>query len=187
LDTLLWSTRVLNQKHRAASRAERGCKSNGTPFLRASIAPTRLSWLLHPRAGASEQCAGGASRCRLPVFLIRICLSRGPLNLAPLLFVIPLELAPFRELLLALGARDAFPPGQYAEVLAEMAAAAGGKPLDATQLEQAISIVQAGIGGPDLRLHRMVVAEKVTRGRSIAPTPRPSKLPSARRLATSFF
>ena len=41
---------------------------------------------------------------------------RGPLNLAPWLYVIPLELAPFRELLGALGVPPAFTAHQYCQV-----------------------------------------------------------------------
>ena len=70
-------------------------------------------------------------------------MSRGPLDLAPWLYVTPAELAPFRDLLLRLGAREAFSAAQYAGVLAAMAKRAGGQPLDATTLAQAISIVQA--------------------------------------------
>jgi sacsin len=68
---------------------------------------------------------------------------RGPLDLAPWLHVIPAELAPFRDLLLRLGAHESFGAGQYAGVLAAMAESAQGRPLDATTLAQAISIVQA--------------------------------------------
>jgi hypothetical protein len=57
--------------------------------------------------------------------------------------VTPAELAPFRDLLLRLGAREAFSAAQYAGVLAAMAKRVGGQPLDATTLAQAISIVQA--------------------------------------------
>ena len=55
----------------------------------------------------------------------------------------PAELAPFRDLLLRLGAREAFGAAQYAAVLSAMATRAGGQPLDPTTLAQAISIVQA--------------------------------------------
>ena len=67
---------------------------------------------------------------------------RGPLDLAPWLYVTPAELAPFRDLLLRLGAREAFGAAQYAAVLSAMAARPGGQPLDPTPLAQPISIVQ---------------------------------------------
>ena len=73
---------------------------------------------------------------------------RGPLDLAPWLHVTPAELAPFRELLLRLGAHESFSAGQYAGVLAAMAESAQGRPLDATTLAQAISIVQARRNSP---------------------------------------
>ena len=68
---------------------------------------------------------------------------RGPLDLAPWLHVTPAELAPFRDLLLRLGAHESYDAGQYAGVLAAMAENARGRALDATTLAQAISIVQA--------------------------------------------
>ncbi len=70
---------------------------------------------------------------------------RGPLDLAPWLYVTPAELAPFRDLLLRLGAREAFSAAQYAAVLAAMAKRASGQPLEAITLAQAISIVQVCI------------------------------------------
>ena len=77
--------------------------------------------------------------------MIALVLRRGPLDLAPWLYVIPAELAPFRDLLLRLRAREAFSAAQYAAVLAAMAKHAGGQPLDGITLEQAISIVQVCI------------------------------------------
>ena len=71
-----------------------------------------------------------------------VAMRRGPLDLAPWLYVTPAELAPFRDLLLRLGAREAFSAAQYAAVLAAMAKRASGQPLDAVTLAQAISIVQ---------------------------------------------
>ena len=67
---------------------------------------------------------------------------RGPLDLAPWLYVTPAELAPFRDLLLRLGAREAFGAAQYAAVLSAMAKRVGGQALDPTTLAQAISIIQ---------------------------------------------
>ena len=65
--------------------------------------------------------------------------------MAPWLYVTPAELAPFRGLLLRLGAREAFSAAQFAAVLAAMAKHASGQPLDAITLAQAISIVQVCI------------------------------------------
>jgi hypothetical protein len=41
---------------------------------------------------------------------------RGPLNLSPWLYVIPLELAPFKDLLAALAVPPSFTPSQYCQV-----------------------------------------------------------------------
>ena len=82
------------------------------------------------------------------------CPSRGPLDLAPWLYVTPAELAPFRDLLLRLGAREAFGAAQYASVLAAMAKHAGSQPLDATTLAQAVSIVQARDAAHHYAIHR---------------------------------
>ena len=68
------------------------------------------------------------------------------MDLAPWLYVTPAELAPFRDLLLRLGAREAFSAAQYASVLTSMAKRSAGQPLDVTALAQAISIVQARDG-----------------------------------------
>ncbi len=78
-------------------------------------------------------------------YTIALALRRGPLDLAPWLYVTPAELAPFRDLLLRLGAREAFSAAQYAAVLSAMAQRAGRQPLDAITLAQAISIVQVSI------------------------------------------
>ncbi|KAK9808692.1 hypothetical protein WJX72_002029 [[Myrmecia] bisecta] len=67
----------------------------------------------------------------------------GPLNLAPWLYVLPGELAPFRDLLLQLGVPHHFSPRQYVSVLHGMREAAADTPLTAAQLEQALSVVQA--------------------------------------------
>lgn len=66
---------------------------------------------------------------------------RGPLDLSPLLYVIPLELAPFQQLLQSLGVQPSFSAEQYASVLSTMAAEAAGAPLQGTKLEQALSVV----------------------------------------------
>lgn len=46
----------------------------------------------------------------------RTATRRGPINLAPWLFVIPLELAPFKDLLSALGVPPSFTARQYCQV-----------------------------------------------------------------------
>ncbi len=66
----------------------------------------------------------------------------GPLNLAPWLFVLPGELAPFRDLLLRLGVPHHFSAPQYASVLIGMRATVGEAALSATELEQALSVIQ---------------------------------------------
>lgn len=68
---------------------------------------------------------------------------RGPLNLSPWVYCIPAEIAPFAELLTALGVRKSFSAEQYCGILADMAAALPGRRLDADQQEQAISVLQA--------------------------------------------
>ena len=78
---------------------------------------------------------------------------RGPLNLSSAgVYVIPLELAPFRELLLALGIPASFSADQYIGVLNEMQATAKDRPLTSIELEQALGIAaalaeQSGGGG----------------------------------------
>jgi sacsin len=42
---------------------------------------------------------------------------QGGLDLSPHLYVLPLELSPFRELLAALGAQEAFSAAQYTTLL----------------------------------------------------------------------
>ena len=72
---------------------------------------------------------------------------KGPLNLSSAgVYVIPLELAPFRDLLLALGIPASFSAEQYIGVLAAMHAELNSqkiKPLSSTQLEQALAIAGA--------------------------------------------
>ena len=79
---------------------------------------------------------------------------KGPLNLTSAgVYVIPLELAPFKELLLHLGIPASFSAEQYTGVLAAMHAERSKsananekmktKPLSATQLEQALAIATA--------------------------------------------
>jgi sacsin len=66
----------------------------------------------------------------------------GPLNLAPYLFVVPSDLSAFRELLSELGVREALAPGDYARVLARMAADTDERPLQDGQLSVAVWLVQ---------------------------------------------
>jgi sacsin len=66
----------------------------------------------------------------------------GPLNLAPYLFVVPSDLSAFQELLSELGVREALAPGDYARVLARMAADTDGCPLQDGQLSVAVWLVQ---------------------------------------------
>ncbi len=78
---------------------------------------------------------------------------KGPLNLSTAgVYVIPLELAPFRDLLLALGVSASFSAEQYIGVLAAMHAelegnngssASSSTALSSTQLEQALAISAA--------------------------------------------
>ncbi|KAL4545625.1 hypothetical protein Ndes2526B_g00282 [Nannochloris sp. 'desiccata'] len=72
---------------------------------------------------------------------------KGPLNLSSAgVYVIPLELAPFRDLLLALGISASFSAKQYIGVLAAMHAELSSpnlKSLSSTQLEQALAIAAA--------------------------------------------
>jgi sacsin len=69
---------------------------------------------------------------------------KGPLNLSSAgVYVIPLELAPFRDLLLALGISASFSAEQYIGVLAAMHAERATNPLSSTQLEQALAISTA--------------------------------------------
>ena len=71
---------------------------------------------------------------------------RGPLNLAPFLYVTPRDLAPFGDLLLRLGVHETFTAQQFLSMLDAVHKQAAGKPLEATQLEQAISVVQVWSG-----------------------------------------
>ena len=84
------------------------------------------------------------NECSLANCHISHAMCSGPLNLAPWLFVLPGELAPFRDLLLRLGVPHHFSASQYAGVLTGMRAAAGEEALSATQLEQALSVIQVG-------------------------------------------
>lgn len=68
---------------------------------------------------------------------------RGPLNLAPWLYVIPGDLASFKELFLQLGVHDGFAAPQYLGMLNDLAEVSHGEALSPAELEQAISVVQA--------------------------------------------
>ena len=69
---------------------------------------------------------------------------RGPLNLAPWLYVIPGDLASFKELFLQLGVHDGFAAPQYLGMLSDLAEVSHGESLAPAELEQAISVVQVG-------------------------------------------
>lgn len=69
---------------------------------------------------------------------------RGPLNLAPWLYVIPGDLASFKELFLQLGVHDGFAAPQYLGMLNDLAEVSHGEALSPAELEQAISVVQVG-------------------------------------------
>ena len=67
---------------------------------------------------------------------------RGPLSLAPRLYVLPAELNPFKDLFRRLGVPEQFTAQQFLGVLADLAAAAGSNPLSARELDQAIACIQ---------------------------------------------
>lgn len=71
------------------------------------------------------------------------CNVQGSLDLSPYLYVLPLELAPFRDLLATLGAQEAFSGPQYAAMLSDLAQKSGGQPLSPPQLTQALAVSQA--------------------------------------------
>ena len=72
---------------------------------------------------------------------------QGSLDLSPWLFVIPADLAPFKSLMIHLGATAVFSREQYVTVLSGMREATRDgesvRPLNDTQLAQAISVIQA--------------------------------------------
>eukprot|EP00884_Botryococcus_braunii_P020227 jgi/Botrbrau1/6889/Bobra.67_3s0008.1 len=72
----------------------------------------------------------------------RVALS-GVLNLAPYLYVIPRDLAPFWQLFVELGVRAAFSPAQFVAVLDQLHTEGKEQPLQPAQLEQALAAVQA--------------------------------------------
>jgi len=77
-------------------------------------------------------------------FLTTHLFCRGPLNLSSAgVYVIPLELAPFKDVLLALGIPASFSSSQYIGVLASMHEATADQPLDEARLEQALGIAAA--------------------------------------------
>ena len=67
---------------------------------------------------------------------------RGPANLAPWVYCIPSDLAPFHDLLAQLGVKDSFTAQQYVGVMTDMAAAVNGERLSTEQQEQAIAVLQ---------------------------------------------
>ena len=64
------------------------------------------------------------------------------MNLAPRLYVLPGELAPFRDLFVRLRVPEQFTGQQYTGLLADLAQSDNGQPLSPGELEQAITIVQ---------------------------------------------
>eukprot|EP00878_Enallax_costatus_P018109 GHUV01019053.1.p1 GENE.GHUV01019053.1~~GHUV01019053.1.p1 ORF type:complete len:1075 (+),score=289.48 GHUV01019053.1:149-3226(+) len=68
---------------------------------------------------------------------------KGGLDLSPHLYVLPLELSPFRDLLAVLGAQEAFSARQYTTLLQDLAREAGDNPLPPQQLAQALAVAQA--------------------------------------------
>ena len=70
--------------------------------------------------------------------------SSGPLNLAPRLYVVPAELAPFKDLFLRFGAHGEFSVAQFCGFLADLAATSGGESLSAQELDQALAVTQVG-------------------------------------------
>lgn len=70
------------------------------------------------------------------------CTVRGPINLAPRLYVVPAELAPFNDLFITFGTPLEFDATQYTTFLADLAAATDCKPLNGRDLEQALAVAQ---------------------------------------------
>ena len=66
----------------------------------------------------------------------------GPINLAPRLYVVPAELAPFNHLFTSFGAPLEFNATQYSHFLADLASTFQSKPLPAKELEQALAVAQ---------------------------------------------
>jgi hypothetical protein len=69
----------------------------------------------------------------------------GPLNLAPWLYVIPIDLAPFKQFLVHVGVCPEFTVSQYRSLLADMAEAVAGKPLAPGQLVQVLRLPPARV------------------------------------------
>lgn len=84
---------------------------------------------------------------------------RGPLNLSPWLYVVPLELQPFRSFLAALGVPPSFSAEQYVHVLSLMAEQHGNAPLPPHQLEQAIAAASAVAGAQQKLLGTIYVPD----------------------------
>ncbi|KAI5066266.1 hypothetical protein GOP47_0018890 [Adiantum capillus-veneris] len=66
----------------------------------------------------------------------------GPLHLAPYMWVIPADLAVFKELLLHLGVKESLVVQDFASVLSKMATLKSNGPLDSLELKTAIWILQ---------------------------------------------
>lgn len=67
----------------------------------------------------------------------------GALNLAPYLYVIPRDLAPFRELFVELGVKPSFSPAQFVTFLSQLYEEWKERPLEPAQLQQALAAIQA--------------------------------------------
>lgn len=81
------------------------------------------------------------SHCQNPADKTSLSCS-GPVNLAPRFYVVPHELAPFRQLFADFGAPLEFNSSQYVAFLADLAVAFQSKPLPAREMEQALVVAQ---------------------------------------------
>ena len=66
----------------------------------------------------------------------------GPINLAPRLYVVPAELAPFNHLFVSFGAPLEFNAAQYTAFLADVAQVSGKKILPGRELDQTLAVSQ---------------------------------------------
>ncbi len=117
----------------------------GAPITPAGLRSQEIlssSGVLHSSRAISELQWNDAPR-----FSPQVAFS-GPLNLAPWLYVIPIDLAPFKQLLVHVGVCPEFTVSQYRSLLADMAEAGGGKPLSAGQLVQVLGRIGTGLLPP---------------------------------------
>lgn len=129
------------------------CKS-ASPITVLQLTHVNINMLYHgempPSAHPMQRPAPPAAPDAITPDLIAFPPPQGSLDLSPWLYVIPSELAPFRDLLAQFGVTESFSAQQYVAVLREMHDAAGeARPLDEHQLRQAIAVVQVGgwVGG----------------------------------------